>query len=251
MASIRERIWTGADGIERRAWQASFTDQAGKRRTRQFQRRKDADAWLVHARGQVVAGTFTADSASITVAVAAQLWLERGEREGLEPATMVAYRSHVRYHIGPLLGATKLSRLTRPMVEQFADDLLAGGRSRPLTRKALQSLKAIIGEAQRRGLAAQNVATGVTVKLAGRHTGKASIPSKAEIKVLFDKATGRARPLAASWLVFTGMRAIARCAAWLGGTSTSRSGSFEFGSVPMPAAGSARSKAQAAGAISP
>ena len=60
VASIRERVWTGADGIERRAWQADFVDQAGKRRHRQFQPRKDADAWLVTARGQVAAGTFTA-----------------------------------------------------------------------------------------------------------------------------------------------------------------------------------------------
>jgi integrase len=206
VASIRERVWTGADGVERRAWQASFTDQAGKRRARQFRLKKNADDWLTTARGQVQTGTFTADSTSVTVAVAAQLWLERGEREGLEPATMAAYRSHVRYHVGPLLGAARLSRLTRPMVEQFADDLLAGGRSRPLAKKVLQSLKAIVGEAQRRGLVAQNVATGVTVKLAGRHARKAMIPTRAEVKVLLDKATGRARPLLVL-AVFTGMRA--------------------------------------------
>ena len=59
VASIRERVWTGADGIERRAWQAISLTRRASAGTRQFSRRKDADAWLVTARGQVVAGTFT------------------------------------------------------------------------------------------------------------------------------------------------------------------------------------------------
>jgi integrase len=156
MASIRKRAWTTARGEARESWQVDFVDQHGKRRHRQFDRKKVADAFLVTARGQVQSGTFAPDSSSITVAQAAQLWLERCEQDNLEPSTMVGYRSHVRYHIEPLLGAEKLSRLTTPRVEQFRDELLAGERSRPLAKKALASLKAILKEAQRRGLAPQN-----------------------------------------------------------------------------------------------
>jgi integrase len=208
MASIRERIWTGADGVERRAWQCDFVDQAGKRRHRQFRRKKEADAFMVTARGQVAAGTYSPDSTSITVAEAAGLWLERCDRDGLERSTMTGYRSHVKHHIGPLLGPVKLSRLSRPMVEQFADDMLKSGRSRALARKILKSLVSLIGEAQRRGLVAQNVAIGVTVKLAKRHEQKVSIPSKAEIKAQIDAAPRwspkRALVVTAA---FTGLRA--------------------------------------------
>jgi integrase len=206
MASIRERTWLGADGVQHRAWQVDFVDQAGKRRHKQFQRRKDADAWLVQARGQVAAGTFTPDSASSTVAQAAELWLERCERDGLERSTLTGYRSHVKHHISPLLGAVKLSRLTRPMVEQFADDMLKGGRTRETARKVLGSLVSLIGEAQRRGLVAQNVAAGVTVRVAKRHKPKVTIPGKAEVKALLASATGRERALLVA-AVFTGLRA--------------------------------------------
>jgi integrase len=195
VASIRERVWTGADGTQRRAWQVDFIDQSGKRRHKQFVRRKDADAWLVQARGQVQAGTFSPDSTSITVAEAAALWLQQCERDGLEWATLTQYRSHVQHHIGPLLGSVKLSRLTRPAVEQFADDLLAGNRSRPLAKKVLTSLKAVIKEATRRGLAAQNVASGIAVKVAERHRRKVEIPSPEEMKALIDGATGRDRTI--------------------------------------------------------
>jgi hypothetical protein len=73
----------------------------------------------------VAAGTHVADRASISVAEAADLWLARCERDGLEQSTMVGYRSHVTYHIKPLIGSVKLSRLTAPRVQEFVDQLLA------------------------------------------------------------------------------------------------------------------------------
>ena len=161
---------------------------------------------MVTARSQVAAGTFTPDSTSITVGEAAALWLERCENEGLERSTLTAYRSNVRHHIGPLLGAQKLSRLTTPQVERFRDELLAGGRTRILAKKVLTSLKALLKEAQRRGLVAQNVALGANVTLAKRHESKVGIPGKGEIKALLDAAAGRARPLLVT-AVFTGLRA--------------------------------------------
>lgn len=165
-----------------------------------------ADAWLVGARSRVQAGTFTADSASITIAEAAALWLQRCERDGLERATLTQYRSHVKHHIGPLLGSVKLSRLIRPAVEQFADDLLAAGRSRPLARKVLTSLKAVIKEATRRGLVVQNVASGITVKVAERHRRKVEFPGPEEMKALLNGATGRDRVILIL-VVLTGLRA--------------------------------------------
>jgi integrase len=207
VASIRKRAWITAGGEARESWIVDFRDQHGKRRHKQFNRKRDADAWLVQARGQVERGTFAPDSTSMTVAQAAQLWLERCEQDGLEKSTMVSYRSHVRYHIGPLLGAERLSRLTAPRIEQFRDELLAGNRSRPLARKVLTSLKAILKESQRRGLVAQNVAAGVQVRLARRHEHKVAVPTPDEIReLLATRVHGRWRPLLIT-AVFTGLRA--------------------------------------------
>ena len=44
MVKIRKRTWTTAQGETREGWQVDFVDQQGKRRHRQFARKKDADA---------------------------------------------------------------------------------------------------------------------------------------------------------------------------------------------------------------
>jgi integrase len=209
MATIRKRAWRTARGEQRESWQVDFVDQAGKRRHKQFDRKKDADAFMVTARGQVAVGTYTPDSSSPTVAEAARLWLERCEHEGLEESTMVGYRSHVRYHIEPLIGAEKLSRLTTPRIEQFRDELLSGGRSRALAKKVLGSLKALLKESQRRGLVAQNVARDVSIRTSGRHKKRAElgrdIPLPDEIRERVATVSGRWRPLLVT-AAFTGLR---------------------------------------------
>jgi integrase len=78
-----------------------------------------------------------------------------------------------------------------------------------MARKALASLKSILGEAQRRGLVAQNAAQPVRVDLKRREQGKLTIgrdiPSKTEINTILASAEGRWRPLFVT-AVFTGMR---------------------------------------------
>lgn len=44
MTSIRRRIWTTPQG-EKTAWLVDYRDAAGKRRAKQFSRKKDAEAW--------------------------------------------------------------------------------------------------------------------------------------------------------------------------------------------------------------
>lgn len=187
--SIRKRTW----GEGKVAWVADYRDQHGDRRMKTFRTKKDADAWLANAKGEVKAGTHTADSGSITVAEAADLWLGRCEADGLETATMTGYRSHVVHHIKPLIGADKLSRLTRPRIEAYVDELLATKRSRMQAQKVLGSLKSIIGEAMRRGLVAQNVAAAVRVKFAKRHAKKVTPPTPEKVRALLSDATGRRR----------------------------------------------------------
>jgi hypothetical protein len=75
-------------------------------------------------------GTHLADSESITVAAAGRLWLESGDRAGLERTTLDSYRQHLNFHIVPILGAMKLSQLTVPMVRaQPAACLRNGGNT--------------------------------------------------------------------------------------------------------------------------
>jgi integrase len=208
MAKVRKRTWTNSKGPQT-AWVADYFDQAGKRHIKTCGTKKEAAAWLVNAQGEVVRGVHTAENASITVAEAAELWIGKSELENLERSTLRQYRNHVDLHIVPLIGATKLARLSAPTIEAFRDDLLRNG-SRAMARKVLASLKSILGEAQRRGLIAHNAAQPVKVDVKKRDKGKLAvgrdIPSKEEVQTILSSAAGRWRPFFVT-AIFTGMRA--------------------------------------------
>jgi integrase len=209
MSSIRKRTWTSPSGERKTAWQVDYKDSAGHRRSKQFTRKKDADAWLVNASWEVKQGTHTPDSKSITIAAAAQIWLDQATREGLEPTTIASYEQHVRLHILPLCGARKLSQLTKPMVEGFRDELL-DKLSRSMARRVLRSLSAIVAEAERRGYVAKNPCKGVIVKKANRDKVKPVIPTKAEMKAIIKAAQSSDDPMDAPLVitdVFCGLRA--------------------------------------------
>lgn len=110
-------------------------------------------------------------SRSITVRAAAEDWIRAVELNGRERGTVVMYRQHAGVHIFPRLGNHKLASLTTPKIHAFADDLLASGVSQAMARKVLTSLKALLGDAQRRGNVAQNVAATVRIK-AGNERGE-------------------------------------------------------------------------------
>jgi integrase len=78
-----------------------------------------------------------------------------------------------------------------------------------MARKVLASLKSILGEAQRRGLVAQNAAQPIRVDVKKRDQRKLvvgrDIPSKEEVQMIISTANGRWRPLFIT-AIFTGMR---------------------------------------------
>ena len=211
MASIRKRTWKSG-GEDKAAWIADYFDQAGKRHIKTFSTKKAADAWLVSTRSKVAHGIHTPENASITVAEAAELWYERGQLENLERSTLRSYRAHIDLHINPRdgsgIGGIKLAQLSTPGLEAFRDVLLKRC-SRAMARKILGSLKAILNDAQRRGLVARNAAMPVKVDLKKRDKRKLTvgreIPSKEEVQTILATAKGRWRPFLVT-AVFTGMR---------------------------------------------
>ncbi len=220
MASIRKR--TLQSGETR--WLVDYKDAAGGRRAKMFIAKRDADSYLVKVRAEVAAGTHVADSQSASVSEAADLWVISGQRDQLEETTIRQRRQHVDLHIKPLIGETKLSRLTTPAVQTFVDRLLET-RSRPMARRVLTSLKGVLSEAQRRGLIGHNPAAVARVAKRRSESGedqRAQIPSKDDLRRMLLKAaelwpvvrrntvgnnvTCCWRPLIVT-AIFTGMRA--------------------------------------------
>lgn len=248
MATVRKRVRIAANGEEKTVWVADYFDQLRTRHLKTFATKKAAAAWLVETQGEVTRGTHTPERASINVWQAAQLWLERGKVEALEKGTMRGYEVVVRLHIGPTLGAVKLAQLSTPNLEAWRDRLLAGTAhkkplNRPRARKVLAILKAILSEAQRRGMVAQNAALPVKVDTKRRDVKKLEvgidIPGKDDIQRLLAAVTGRHRPLIVT-AIFTGQRASElRGLPWSAvdfakRTITVRQRADEWGTIGMP-----------------
>ena len=81
--SVRKRILPSGEI----RWQVDYRDQKGKRRSRQFETQKEAKNHETTVRGEIRAGTHVADSASVTVAKAGELWLDRCRLDELEHRT--------------------------------------------------------------------------------------------------------------------------------------------------------------------
>jgi integrase len=225
--SVRKRAWTTSKGLEKEAWVVDYVDQTGDRRLKTFAKKRAADNFAATANVEIRAGIHTADSASITVAEAGRLWLETGDKAGLERSTLAAYRQHLKLHIEPYLGNVKLSQLSAPMVREFEDKLARGEmpegaaprpRTRVMVRKVRVSLSSLLSDAQERGLVSRNVvrdlrrtrARGAERKAERRQKGKlkvgVDIPTREEIKAIVEASKGRWRPVLLT-AIFTGLRA--------------------------------------------
>jgi integrase len=215
--SVRKRTWQNRDGSQGEAWVVAYTDQAGTRRIKSFDRKREANSYQVGLGGELRSGVHVPDSQSVTIAEAGRLWLKTSEAAGLERSTLDQYRQQLELHTVPLIGAEKLSRLTAPMVRAF-EDKLALNRSPAMVRKVLVSLSAILADAQERGLVGQNVARGLRAR---RQRGKEAradrrqkgklrvgvdIPTPDEIRAILSAPCGRWRPLLMT-AIFTGLRA--------------------------------------------
>lgn len=202
--AIRKRAWLDGQGVERFAWQVTYRDGAGKRRSRQFSRKKEADAWATDAMWDVARGIHTHQRDSVNITQASEIWLARAVTEGLERSTLKSYAEQVRLHINPLIGHQNLSRLNAPAVEKFRD-ILVQTRSKAMAAKVVQTLNSIINEAVRQGLVAHNVAKGVRVVRSSRERPPITIPTTMELRAMLAAASSDELPFILT-AITTGMR---------------------------------------------
>jgi integrase len=207
--SVRKRKWTTRRGEPKEAWIVDYSHE-GQRTLRTFQKKKDADAFAQQAGVDIRAGTHTPVNRSITVAKAAEDWLESVRLDNRERTTVDYYRQHVA-HIVKHIGKLKLANLTAVRANKFRDELLAT-MSRPAARKVLTSLRSLLRNAQSRGNVAQNVGLSIKrVEADGRGKRKLKIgediPSADEIRMLIAAMPdNRRRPMLLT-AIFTGLRA--------------------------------------------
>jgi integrase len=213
--AIRERTWEW-NGKAKSAWVYEWKDLKGKKRLKTFKTKKAAQDFEATTRIDIKNGTHIADGDSITVAQAGELWLATCEDDGLKRSSIGRNRTHVNLHINPMIGATRLNKVTVAAVRAFADRLRDAGRSKELTKMVLVSLGSILADAHERGLATSNAVRDMK-RRRGKRKGKAvdegraplaigvDIPHPDDIRAMLAKASGKRRVLLAL-LAFTGLR---------------------------------------------
>jgi integrase len=210
--SIRKRTWrTPQTGESREAWVVDYVDQSGQRRNKNFDRKRDAEAYEATVRVNVARGIHS--HSRTTIAAAGQQWLDDADGR-LERATVESYRQHLRDHIVPYIGTVKIADLTVPLVREFIDRLRADQRSPAMIKRVISDLGGILGDAQERGLIAHNVVRSLSRKKhhqveRRQHSALkvgVDIPSPAEIRAILGHLQGRWRPLLLT-AIFTGLRA--------------------------------------------
>jgi integrase len=217
--SIRKREWKTKRGQAKTAWQVDYVDQQGTRRRQMFALKKAADAFVVVAQGEVRAGVHVADATSLTVAQAGEHWLTTAravDNPPLERTTIEQYAQHLRLHIVPFLGRTKLSKLNVPVIRAFADQLRTAGRSTTMVRYVLRSLGSLLADAQERGNIVRNPVHEMRnrrrrhkqdrERRGARLQVGVDVPTPEEIQRLLQAATGKARAYLMI-AIFTGLRA--------------------------------------------
>ncbi|MBB3934274.1 tyrosine-type recombinase/integrase [Aureimonas phyllosphaerae] len=214
--SVRKRKWTNADGTTGSGWQVDYRDAAGTRRSKSFKLKRDADVFANTTAVELKDGTHVPDAATVTVAEAADLWLKSCRDAGLEQSTIKQYGEHVRLHLVPFIGATKLTKISVPGVRAFQEKLREADRSSAMIKRVTVSLGSILSDSQERGLVVRNAVSEMAKrrgsaksKVEKRQRGRLrygiDIPTMDEARALIAAAEGRHRAFILT-MVFTGMR---------------------------------------------
>ena len=208
MASVRKRVWK-TNGIEKSAFVVDWLDASGKRRSKQFKRKGDADTFRDTVSHKTRQGIQTASARSATVADAAVSWLAKCKRDGLEPTSVAPYEQHVRLHINPICGGLKIGSITVVDAELIGDELIEK-LSPAMAKRVLRSLRAIGEEAKRIGHTGSNVFSDIKAKRGQRHKHKVVIPRKGELKAMLRHSPMMANSMTLPLimvLIFAGLRA--------------------------------------------
>lgn len=137
-------------------------------RRRGFRTKREAQAELTKLNGSLDAGTFT-EPTKITVAEWFGVWLAGLEVQGLSPTTIFSYRRNLETHVLPSIGAGRLQALGVADLDRLYSRLLTegrlngqGGLSARTVRMVATVIQKALGDAEKKGLVARNVALAAT-----------------------------------------------------------------------------------------
>ena len=186
-----------AKGGAKVSWRAVAVDVHGKRRTKMFGKKVDADAWVLEMEANRRHGTV--DMTVAELGAAHYRHFDGLVRAGLrEAATRDGYATTLDVHLkyDPVFAATKLRKLTPPKIQTFLDLVFAEAGSMNVARTVRRTLVAWCAFGQRRGWLASNPAQPCRIEATARTDDEdgCEIPPKADLTALLEAAASGPTP---------------------------------------------------------
>lgn len=154
MASVAKRKWTHK-GVEKEAWTVRYKDPTGAYRSRQFDRKKEADRYRTQIESEIDSGDHIARSQSATVERAVVEFLEEIDNKAalgvLRKGTAHNYHTAFRRIIIPAFGHRLMLELTGADLEAWYYGIVRAKKMTPGTvYRRLVYLKLLFDFGQRR-----------------------------------------------------------------------------------------------------
>lgn len=192
----------------RSTWQARWRDPAGVERAKNFDRKTDADRYLVSLESDKLRGRYADPRLGRTRLVD---WLAEWQptRTNISAVTRIRDEASIRNHVIPKLGEVPIGQLQPVHISQWVASLSDKGLAPASARKAYQLVAAVLTSAVDNGLIPISPCRKVT--LPKLETSEMRILEPDEVAALAEKIDGqyRAMVLAAA---YTGLRFGELCA---------------------------------------
>ncbi len=192
MANVRKVTHRARkDGAAKTSWRATWIGPDGKRQSKNFAKKGDADAFLKMQGAGLVGGSA---AMSVTDLARAHLaWFEGLVRQGLrEAATRDGYAVQLDKHLqsDPEFAKLRLAELTTPRTQQYLDDLLPRCGSIDIVKRMRRGLVTWCKFGQRKGWLLSNPAQPCKVERLARHDSedRVEIPPKEQLAALLQAA---------------------------------------------------------------
>jgi integrase len=194
MSEPEKRIRNG-----RVRWYARYYDPSGKRHSKVFDSKGEADRFLTSVGISKITGSYVDPNRSkVTVGVLADQWLEA--KLDLAPKTRDRYEGIIRAHIRPRWGKVQLSSVTHAEVQRWLARLDLAPAS---VRKTHRVLSMVLAYAVKDGRLAVNPAAGVSLPRA-RQPEKRFLTHQQVAELA--EACGEGYALLVLFLAYTGLR---------------------------------------------
>lgn len=150
-----------------------------KRKTKYFEKEKDALKWLNKIKYEIQTGTYNQEI-NITVEEWLKTWLDEYKKNSIKVGTYGNYKNYLKNHVYPHIGSIKLQKLEIHHLQSLYNRLLEGGRikgspdnKKGLSPTTIKRIHAIIHgglkQAMKNGIVTKNVAKAVNLPKQVKH----------------------------------------------------------------------------------